>query len=442
MTAPDPSVLSIAFTDRRLCTRCGTCVGVCPEGALSVDPETFFPVLDEAKCTRCGLCAKTCPGGRLSYGDLTELTFGHRKPTPGFDGHVLSSGVAHAGDAALREGGAGGGVITALLADQLRRGAVDGCIVTRMMRDRPWHGEPYIARTVEELRESQQSRYIVIPLNAILQTIREQPGRYALAGLPCHIHGLRLAAQRLPWVRERIRLTVGLFCASALEPYVVRELLAARGLDPRAVRDVRFRDGDWPGAIRAVMNDGRRVPLHQSNFKDGAINYLTYLYIPPRCATCIDGSSEFADVAVSDAWTRNSKGEYLFRAHSRMLARTPAGAAAVAAAVASGALVWKDVSNDPAYQTHRHHTRKKRIAANLRAARRAARGGVAPIYDRPPPEAASKDRLLERIETALMAVGRVGFLRRPLIAFLTSRWGLPLIRLRQRLKERRYRGSA
>ena len=368
MPAPDPSVLSIAFTDRRLCTRCGTCVGVCPEGALSVDPETFFPVIDQARCTRCGLCGKTCPGGRLSYGDLTERTFGHRQPSPGFDGHVRESGVAHAGDPGLRRGGGGGGVITALLADQLRRGAVDGCVVTRMIPGRPWHGEPYIARTVEALRESQQSRYIVIPLNAILQEIRRTPGRYAVAGLPCHVHGLRLAAERLPWVRERIPLVVGLFCASALEPYVVTELLAARGIDRAAVRDVRFRDGDWPGAIRAVMADGARVPLHQSNFKDGAINYLTYLYIPPRCGTCIDGSSEFADVAVSDAWTRNARGEYLFEAHSRMLVRTPAGAAAVAAARESGALVWRDVSGDPAYRTHRHHTRKKRCAANLRAA--------------------------------------------------------------------------
>jgi len=442
MGAPDPAILSIAFTDRRLCARCGTCIGVCPADALSVDPETFFPALDEQRCTRCGLCAKTCPGGRVSFADLTELTFGHRDPAPDFDGHVRAAGVGHAGDERLRAGGAGGGVITALLDDQLRRGAVDGCVVTRMIPGRPWHAEAFIARTPDELAQSQQSRYIVIPLNAALREIRDRPGRYALAGLPCHIHGLRLAAQRLSWVRERIRLTVGLFCASALEPYVVRELLAARGLDPNGVRDVRFRDGEWPGAIRAVLDDGRRVPLHQSNFKDGAINYLTYLYIPPRCGTCIDGSAEFADVAVSDAWTRDARGQYLFKAHSRLLVRTPAGAAAVEAARASGALVWKDVSNDPAYRTHRHHTRKKRQAANLRAARRIARGGVAPRYDRPPPPATFRERMVERMETALMALGRIGVLRRPLLRFLTSRWGLPLVALRQRLKRRRYQGRA
>lgn len=442
MGVPDSSILSIAFTDRRLCTRCGTCIGVCPVDALSVDPENFFPVLDEKRCTRCGLCARTCPGGRLSYADLTELTFGHREPAPDFDGHVRAAGVGYAGDERLRSGGAGGGVITALLSDQLRRGAVDGCLVTRMIPGRPWHAEAYVARSLEELIPSQQSRYIVIPLNAALREIRDRPGRYAVAALPCHIHGLRLAAQRLPWLRDRIRLIVGLFCASALEPYVVRELLRARRIDPATVRDVRFRDGEWPGAIRAVLADGRRVPLHQSNFKDGAINYLTYLYIPPRCATCIDGSAEFSDVSVSDAWTRNERGEYLFRAHSRLLVRTAAGLAAVEAARESGALVWKDVSGDPAYRTHRHHTRKKRQAANLRTARRIGQGKVAPIYDRPPPPATFKERMIERLETALMALGRIGPLRRPLLRFLTSRWGLPLVTFRQRLKRRRYQGRA
>ena len=43
------------------CLGCGDCVAACQFGALSMNPETGLPVVDEAKCTACGACAKACP---------------------------------------------------------------------------------------------------------------------------------------------------------------------------------------------------------------------------------------------------------------------------------------------------------------------------------------------------------------------------------------------
>jgi ferredoxin len=46
--------------DKGRCTLCGTCVNICPSGALT------FPAADriafvESRCLQCGLCAKVCP---------------------------------------------------------------------------------------------------------------------------------------------------------------------------------------------------------------------------------------------------------------------------------------------------------------------------------------------------------------------------------------------
>ena len=43
------------------CKRCGQCVQLCKQGAVSLDGD--LPVTDPEKCTLCGECIELCPGG-------------------------------------------------------------------------------------------------------------------------------------------------------------------------------------------------------------------------------------------------------------------------------------------------------------------------------------------------------------------------------------------
>ncbi len=53
-------------TDPELCLRCGGCVGVCPQDALSLSENG---ISCSEKCTSCRICVNFCPVGAIELDD-------------------------------------------------------------------------------------------------------------------------------------------------------------------------------------------------------------------------------------------------------------------------------------------------------------------------------------------------------------------------------------
>ncbi|MHB8070899.1 MAG: 4Fe-4S binding protein [Candidatus Cryosericum sp.] len=52
------------FFEVHLCNQCGTCLSVCPVGAISVESSGAYAI-DESICTNCETCVDACPQGAI-----------------------------------------------------------------------------------------------------------------------------------------------------------------------------------------------------------------------------------------------------------------------------------------------------------------------------------------------------------------------------------------
>lgn len=48
------------MVNKEKCIGCGTCVSICPVGAISFDKDGKS-VIDKTKCIHCGACEASCP---------------------------------------------------------------------------------------------------------------------------------------------------------------------------------------------------------------------------------------------------------------------------------------------------------------------------------------------------------------------------------------------
>ncbi len=61
----------VAMIDEKLCSGCGTCVAICPYGAIKKDEKGVSRVT-EAMCKGCGTCAASCPERAIKIYHFTD----------------------------------------------------------------------------------------------------------------------------------------------------------------------------------------------------------------------------------------------------------------------------------------------------------------------------------------------------------------------------------
>jgi coenzyme F420 hydrogenase subunit beta len=359
------------IVDGGLCHRCGSCIGICPTGVLSVDQDDYPAVKHLSACTDCDLCVRVCPGDEFNYLELHSQVLGVPADFRATHGHFIQAAAAHSTDPYIREHSTSGGLVTSILLHLLETGQIDGALVIVSDDKQIWKGKPIIARTREQVLSSMKSKYAICPTNAAFEEIRKIPGRYALVGLPCQIHGFIKAAILDARLKSRVVLTVGLFCHAAVEHDAYRVIWDTLGEKRDLAERFVSRIGKHPGTPKVELRDGSWYPVYFGARKEGyrpssieAMNVIYRLYTPARCLTCFDGLSEFADISVGDPWLPPPERHVdWFQGWSFTLLRTPKGKALFDALVLEKKIEKVEITRQEALVCNDIMTHEKRWGA-------------------------------------------------------------------------------
>ncbi len=379
--------------DDGLCMQCGTCAAICPTRAVSLDWDVttgYRVIIDRSLCNDCGACVESCPGPGLDFTDAVwwrDLNEGARSRD--FLGPWRRLWFGWATDPAVRHAGASGGVATALLSGLVEDGLADAVLATGLSHRNPLAATGVLCRSATEIAACRGSKYNVVAVNTLLRTVLDEPGRYVLVGLPCHIQGLRLAQRSSRRLRERVVLALGIFCGLTCEPRATEVAALQAGLEPSELASVAYRGPGWPGGMRLVTRAGH------VRWQDYPAYFDRHLaaHTPPRCRVCPDALAELADISVGDAWLDRFEGS---DGVSDLIVRTPAGEQALAAV--SDRLRLLEAGPDEMVASQSETYRVKRDILRGRLWLRELAGRPVPAYPGLDLRADARDQLLGALD--------------------------------------------
>lgn len=283
--------------DQGFCTLCGACEVACPVHAIKIVEEKPQRIYDCSKyLDQCSICYDVCPHTEAL---LIET------PSLGCYRKVLL-GQAVERDMRIDRGG---GVVTSLLAYALEKDVIDSAVFSGTKAGAPMELKPRVSSVPDDLLSAVEVEFfpsaVTEAFSSAVHEYRKQ--RIAFVGVPCHVLALRKLEAWQHKLVENLRIVIGLFCLWTFSSSKLLRYLS-RNYDIKAseVQRIALTDEYLIHTKKGITS----IPLQE--IKPNVLR---------RCRTCIDFSSELADISVGGAnplkdWStviiRSKRGEDFF----------------------------------------------------------------------------------------------------------------------------------
>jgi len=229
---------------------------------------------------------------------------------------------SHATNESIRNNGASGGSVTAILHYLLQSKEIDGALVCRSVVDQgKVYTEFYIATSKDELMQAQGSKYMATRFSAqAISLMNHFDGKLAVVTLPCDAKILAGYREQHPELDQKIKLVITLFCGHNSQPELTEQIVNKLRPDNKQLTNFRYRAGHWRGHLTAVYEGNQEIKKPFSYFSD---YQNLYFYSERKCFHCFDHTGYFCDLSAGDIWLQRMKDDPI--KHNALIVRTDAG---------------------------------------------------------------------------------------------------------------------
>ena len=272
------------------CTACGACEVACPVGALQIEDDKVKRIHNCADdLDLCPICYAVCPHSEALL--LRSLRAVSDAPIKNEAiGYYRQMYLAQAADPKLREQCGGAGVVTVLLTYGVENKIFDSAIVSQAEPGDPTKTKSMVAVVPDDILSAVGTRFFPSTVAKAYGTAVMGYGKKKIAfvGVPCHVLALRKLGAWQHKISGNLKIIIGLFCFGtfSLKP-LMEYITKTYNIQPSDIKQMRLSKD----LVVQTEKESINIPFEELQSK-----------ILPSCRTCVDFTSEFADISVGRAF--------------------------------------------------------------------------------------------------------------------------------------------
>lgn len=225
-------------------------------------------------------------------------------------GYYTNLYAGHVAEADYRSLASSGGMGTWILKELFEKKMIDGVIhvkATNGGAQAPLFKYD-ISYNIEEIREGAKTKYYPVEFSEVLKKVKNQPGKYAIVGIPSFIMAIRLLAQQDEVIADRIKYTIGLVCGHQKSSKFADYMGWQVGIKPGSLIAIDFRKKLNYGAANKYavemtgLVDGEVKTITKSTNELLGQNWGQGFFKSKASDFTDDVMNETADITIGDAW--------------------------------------------------------------------------------------------------------------------------------------------